>query len=55
MLGGPKSVFRGLFFTPKLPLTNFDLESHLVLFLRQQALLTSLAGAHTIYSKPYIV
>jgi len=37
LLGGPKEVFRGLCFTPKLPLIPIYLESHLVLFLRQFA------------------
>ena len=31
MLGGLKTVFRGLCFTPILPESSFDLESHLVL------------------------
>ena len=51
LLEGLKTVFRGVCFTPKFASeSNFDLESHLVLFLQQQALLASLTGARTIYS-----
>ena len=55
---GLQPVFRGLYFSPKLPReSNFDLESHLVLNSLATASVAnkSLLGARRIYSNPDFV